>query len=76
MWRLALASQSLLRSELFLAEGDSAAAAAEAQRALETRAPWWRARALRALEAAGAATPEAVAEVAALERSLGIEPSP
>jgi class 3 adenylate cyclase/tetratricopeptide (TPR) repeat protein len=68
--RLALASQALLRSRLLLAEGDAATAAAEAKRALETRAPWWRARALRAL-----ATTEALVEAAALERSLGIEPS-
>jgi class 3 adenylate cyclase/tetratricopeptide (TPR) repeat protein len=69
--QLALASQALMRSRLLRAEGDPAAAAAEAERALDTRAPWWRARALRAL-----GTPEAVAEAEALERSLGIEPSP
>jgi hypothetical protein len=65
--RLALASQALLRARLLRAEGNGAAAAAEAERALETGAPWWRARALRALGA--------TAEAAAIERSLGIEPS-
>ncbi len=74
--QLALASQALMRSRLLLAEGDAAAAAAEAERALDTRAPWWRSRALRALAATGAATAEALAEAAALERSLGIESSP
>jgi hypothetical protein len=73
--RLALASHALMRSRLLLAEGDTAAAAAEAERGLDTRAPWWRSQALRALAAAGAATPEAIAEAEALERSLGIEPS-
>jgi class 3 adenylate cyclase len=72
MARLAFASQALLRSRLLLAEGDPAGAAAEAESALETRSPWWRARALRALEAAGAASDEALAEAAELERSLGI----
>jgi hypothetical protein len=71
---LVLASHGLLRSQLLLAEGDPAAAAAEAALALATRAPWWRARAVRALAAAGAATPEALAEALALERSLGISP--
>ena len=42
----------------------------------DTEAPWWRSQALRALAAAGAAPAEALAEAAALERSLGIEPSP
>ena len=40
--QLALASQALMRSRLLLAEGDAAAAAAEAERALDTDAPWWR----------------------------------
>ncbi|MGZ4332933.1 MAG: adenylate/guanylate cyclase domain-containing protein [Gaiellaceae bacterium] len=74
--QLALASQALMRSQLLLAEGDAPAAAAEAERALATRAPWWRSRALRALAAAGTATAEVFAEADALERSLGIEPSP
>jgi class 3 adenylate cyclase len=70
--RLAFASEALLRSRLLLAEGDLAGAGAEAESALETRAPWWRVRALRALEAAGAASDEALEEAAELERSLGI----
>jgi class 3 adenylate cyclase/tetratricopeptide (TPR) repeat protein len=74
--QLELASQGLMRSRLLLAEGDADAAAAEAARALETRAPWWRSRALRARAATGAAAAEALAEAVALERSLGIEPSP
>ena len=74
MSQLARASQALLRSRLLLAEGNAAEAAVEAERALQTQAPWWRSRGLRALEAAGAATPEAIAEAEALERSLGIEP--
>jgi hypothetical protein len=72
MARLAFASQALLRSRLLLAEGDLAGAASEAESALETRAPWWRVRALRALEAAGAASDETLEEAAQLERSLGI----
>jgi hypothetical protein len=73
--QLARTSHALMWSRLLLAEGDRAAAAAEAQLAVATRFPWWRLRALRALAAAGAATPEALAEAAALERSLGIEPA-
>jgi hypothetical protein len=73
--QLALSSQALMRSWLLLAEGDTAAAAGEAERALETRAPWWRSRSLRALGEAGAGTSQTLAEAAALERSLGIEPS-
>ena len=69
--QLALSSQALTRARLLLAEGDAAAAAAAAEQALGTRAPWWRARALRAL-----ATPESLVQAAALERSLGIESSP
>ncbi len=69
--QLALASQALTRARLLLAEGDAAAAAAAVGPALGTRAPWWRARALRAL-----ATPESVAQAAVLEQSLGIESSP
>jgi class 3 adenylate cyclase len=72
--RLALTSHALMWSRLLLAEDDAPGAAAAAERALDTRAPWWRSQALRALAAAGAATPEALAEAAALERSLGIEP--
>ncbi|HEY4235850.1 MAG TPA: adenylate/guanylate cyclase domain-containing protein [Gaiellaceae bacterium] len=74
--RLAGASLALLGSRLLLAEGDTAAAAAEAERALETRSPWWRARALRALAAAGPVPDAVLAEAAELERSLGIEPAP
>jgi hypothetical protein len=74
--RLARASLALLGSRLELAAGDPAAARAEAERALQTQSPWWRARALRALAAAGAATPEALDEAAALEQSLGIESPP
>ena len=71
--QLARASQALMWSRLLLADGDAAAAAAEAERALGTRAPWWRVQALRALAATGAATAEQIAEASALERSLGIE---
>jgi class 3 adenylate cyclase len=74
--RLARASHALMWSRLLLAEGGAAAAAAEAERALDTEAPWWRAQALRALVATGGGTAETLAEAAALERSLGIEPSP
>jgi len=73
--RLSVASLALLRSRLLLTEGDLAAAAVEAERALQTRAPWWRARALRALFASGGAGDEALAEAVTLERSLGIEDS-
>ena len=75
MARLAFASEALMRSRLLLAEGDPTGAAAEAEKALETRSPWWRARALRTFAATGAAPEDALAEAAALERSLGIEPS-
>ena len=74
--KLALSSHGLMWSSLLLAEGDATASAAEAKRALGTDAPWWRSRALRALAAAGAASPEELAEADALERSLGIEPAP
>jgi class 3 adenylate cyclase len=74
--KLALASQALMRSWLLLAKGETDAAAAEAERALVTEAPWWRSRALRALEAADAATRETLAEAVALERSLGLESEP
>ncbi len=74
MSRLAVASQALLGSRLLLAEGDPVAATAEAQRALETRSPWWQARALRALAAAGPVPDEVLAEATELERSLGIGP--
>ena len=73
--KLALASHALMWSRLLLAEGDVTAAAAEGERALKTEAPWWRSQALRTLAAAGAAPDDALAEAAALERSLGIEPS-
>jgi class 3 adenylate cyclase/tetratricopeptide (TPR) repeat protein len=73
MSRLALSSRALMWSRLLLAEGDPVAAAAEAERALDTRAPWWRSRAVRALEAAGRTTPELLAEASELERSLGIK---
>jgi hypothetical protein len=73
---LSVASESVLRSQVLLAEGDTTAAAAEAERALDTQAPWWRLQARRGLAAAGAAPPEALAEAIALERSLGIEPAP
>jgi class 3 adenylate cyclase/tetratricopeptide (TPR) repeat protein len=74
--KLALASHALMGSRLLLVEGDVTAAAAEAERALETKAPWWRSQALRALAAAGAGTAQTLGEAAALERSLGIEASP
>ena len=73
--RLGVASMALLRSRLLLAEGDPAAAAVEAEQALRTRAPWWRARALRALVASGAAGDEALAEALELERALGLDHS-
>jgi hypothetical protein len=72
MARLAFASEALLRARLLLAEGDPARAAVEAESALESSSPWWRVRALRALEAAGAASDDALEEAAELERSLGI----
>ena len=71
--KLALASHALMWSRLLLAEGDAPAAAAEAERALDTKAPWWRLQALRALAATGTASTETLAEAAALERLLGIE---
>jgi class 3 adenylate cyclase len=70
--QLARASHALMWSRLLLAEGDAAAAAAQARQALETKAPWWRSQGLRALEAAGDATAEEIAEAAELERALGL----
>jgi len=62
-------------ARLLLARGEVAAAASEAERALtllESRAPWWRAKAIRALEQAGAATAPMLKEAATIENGLGI----
>jgi hypothetical protein len=58
-----------------LARGEDCAAEREAERALtllESRAPWWRAKAIRALEQAGAATAPTLKEAATIENGLGI----
>ena len=72
--RLARATQALLRAKLLLARGDSGASGSEAKRALELLgdegAPWWRAKAIRALERAGEAGVELVGEAQAIEAGL------
>jgi tetratricopeptide (TPR) repeat protein len=75
---LARATEALLRARLLLARGESLDAAGAAERSLVLlgdRAPWWRAKAIRALERAGAASPDTIEEARAIEARLGI-PSP
>jgi class 3 adenylate cyclase/tetratricopeptide (TPR) repeat protein len=73
---LARAVHELATAHLALTRGDRDAAAACAQSALDELAPldvpWWRAKAIRALAAVGAAPPERVSEAAALEARLGL----
>jgi tetratricopeptide (TPR) repeat protein len=72
--RLARATEALLRARLLLARGDAAASGTEARRALELLgdrgAPWWRAKAIRALERAGEASVELAGEAQAIEARL------
>jgi class 3 adenylate cyclase/tetratricopeptide (TPR) repeat protein len=72
--RLARATEALLRAKLFLARGDPAASGIEAKRSLELLgdkgAPWWRAKAIRALERAGEVSVELAGEGQATEARL------
>jgi class 3 adenylate cyclase/tetratricopeptide (TPR) repeat protein len=69
-------SEALLRARLLMAEGDTSGSAAAATEALggfrKCRAPWWTYKALRALQDAGAASAEDVAEARAIEASLNL----
>jgi class 3 adenylate cyclase/tetratricopeptide (TPR) repeat protein len=72
---LAQATEALLRARLLLARGEDAGAVTEAKRVLaETAAsaPWWRARAIRILQQAGAADEPLVDEAKAIEARLEI----
>jgi class 3 adenylate cyclase/tetratricopeptide (TPR) repeat protein len=71
---LANATERILRARLLTATGrDGAAAAADQALAeLGASAPWWRAHAIRELEAAGRAPAALVAEAAAIEHRLGV----
>ena len=72
---LARAAEALLRARLLLARSEDSGAVAEAERALaETvaSAPWWRARAIRILQQAGAADEPLVDEAKSIEARLGI----
>jgi class 3 adenylate cyclase/tetratricopeptide (TPR) repeat protein len=70
------AAVSLFQGRLALARGDLAAVARDGRAALEpleaVHGRWWRARVLRLLERAGAATATELAEAAAIERELGV----
>jgi len=69
-------THALIEALLHLAEWRVEPAASTARRAAEAfrrcSAPWWLAKAIRVLEATGAATPELAAEAAEIERSLAI----
>jgi hypothetical protein len=73
--RLASAVEALLRGRLALERKDPGEAAAQARRSLEllgAGAPWWRAKAIRLLEAAGDADAELLGVAGELEAQLGI----
>ena len=72
---LGRATEALLRARLLLARGENGDAARAAERALEElgkNAPWLRAKAIRALQQAGAASEELHEEAQTIEASLGI----
>ncbi|MDX6407853.1 MAG: hypothetical protein QOE13_924 [Gaiellaceae bacterium] len=72
---LARATEALLRARLLLFRGQLTDAVAEAERALvllESRAPWWRAKAIRILEQGGAANARQLEEARTVEARLGI----
>jgi class 3 adenylate cyclase/tetratricopeptide (TPR) repeat protein len=76
---LARATEALLRARLLLARGENPDAAGAAERALAAlgdRAPWWRAKAIRALEQAGAASADSLEEARTIEAWLGIPIAP
>src|SRR5205823_4979896 len=68
---LARGVEALLRARLLLAREDVGGATVEANRAVAAlRAPWWRAKAIRLLEQAGAASPSVVEEAERIEARL------
>jgi hypothetical protein len=73
---LGRAGLALFEGRLALAQSDAAGAALSARAALaaaaEVHARWWRARALRLLDRATAATDSERAEAAAIEHELGL----
>jgi hypothetical protein len=76
--RLASAVEALLRARLRSAQRRPRDAAAEARRTLDLLgegAPWWRAKAIRVLEDAGAADDRLRALAASLESGLGVAAS-
>jgi class 3 adenylate cyclase len=73
--RLGPAVESLLRARLRCAQGRHTDAAGEARHALDLLgdgAPWWRAKAIRVLQDAGAADERLLVLAASLESALGI----
>jgi class 3 adenylate cyclase/tetratricopeptide (TPR) repeat protein len=72
---LARATEAILRGRLLLAQGRPEQAVAAAGHALTEsagRAPWWRAKAIRILDHAGAADGSLIDEATSIEMSLGI----
>jgi ATP/maltotriose-dependent transcriptional regulator MalT len=72
---LARATEAILRGRLLLAQGRPEQAVAAAGHALTEsagRAPWWRAKAIRILDHAGAADGSLIDEATSSEMSLGI----
>jgi class 3 adenylate cyclase/tetratricopeptide (TPR) repeat protein len=76
---LARATEALLRARLLLARGengDAAGAAENALRELGENAPWLRAKTIRVLERAGAASSDLIEEARTIEVRLGITSAP
>jgi tetratricopeptide (TPR) repeat protein len=74
---LARGVEALLRARLLLGRDEAENAAAQANNALAViRAPWWRSKALRVLEQAGAAEPVQLEEARSIEAHLGIPLTP
>ena len=72
---LARATEELLRARLLLARGELPEAAAQAERTLARLgdgAPWWRAKAIRVLEQAGAGDASLAREARSIEEQLRI----
>ncbi|MDQ2967314.1 MAG: AAA family ATPase [Actinomycetota bacterium] len=72
---LARSTEALLRARLMLTRAEDVEATAAAERALAElgdRAPWWRAKAIRVLEQAGAAGADLLEDARKIEASLGI----
>jgi tetratricopeptide (TPR) repeat protein len=76
---LASATESLLRARLLLSRGEDRDAEGAAERTLALlgdRAPWWRAKAIRVLEQAGAASTDLLETARTIEARLGIASEP